>query len=138
MEVPGAAKTMNGEQARFPCPCCGYLVFDEPPGSGDICGVCGWEDDVSQLRFPMTSGGANRPSLADAQRNFAAAGQSDPSRTASRRALGDETQDRGWRVIDLSLDDVEQPTPGVDYGGTYPQDCTQLYYWRHSGWRREP
>lgn len=46
----------------YPCPCCGYLVFDEEPGSYDNCPVCGWEDDLSQLRFP-TMAGANRPLL---------------------------------------------------------------------------
>ena len=43
-----------------PCPSCGHLVFDEEPGSYSICPVCGWEDDLSQLRF-VTTGGANPP-----------------------------------------------------------------------------
>jgi anaerobic ribonucleoside-triphosphate reductase len=33
--------------ARWPCPCCGYQVFTGPPGSYEICPVCGWEDDLS-------------------------------------------------------------------------------------------
>ncbi|MBE1878479.1 CPCC family cysteine-rich protein [Myceligenerans pegani] len=37
---------------RFPRPCCGHLVFDEPPGSYEICGSCFWEDDAIQLRWP--------------------------------------------------------------------------------------
>ena len=48
---------------RFPCPACGDLVFDEPPGSYDICGVCGWEDDLVQLRHPCLRGGANQQIL---------------------------------------------------------------------------
>ena len=36
---------------KLPCPCCGYLVFDEPVGSFDICPICDWEDDDVQLRF---------------------------------------------------------------------------------------
>ncbi len=39
--------------ANYPCPCCGYLVFTEPPGSYTICPICFWEDDISQLRFPL-------------------------------------------------------------------------------------
>ena len=45
-----------------PCPCCGYLVLPEA-GLYDICPICGWEDDISQLRFATMPGGANRPSL---------------------------------------------------------------------------
>ncbi|MEU0987837.1 CPCC family cysteine-rich protein [Streptomyces sp. NPDC005953] len=34
----------------YPCPCCGRLVHQSPPGSFQICPVCGWEDDLVQLR----------------------------------------------------------------------------------------
>ncbi|HEY5908286.1 MAG TPA: CPCC family cysteine-rich protein, partial [Vicinamibacteria bacterium] len=44
---------------RYPCPCCGYLMFKESPGSHDICKICFWEDDIVQLRDPHFSGGAN-------------------------------------------------------------------------------
>jgi hypothetical protein len=36
-------------------------------GSYDICPICGWEDDVSQLRFPRMHG-ANKVSLIEGQR----------------------------------------------------------------------
>ncbi|WP_248129036.1 CPCC family cysteine-rich protein [Pseudomonas sp. W2Aug9] len=26
----------------FTCPCCGYAVFEEHPGSYDICPICFW------------------------------------------------------------------------------------------------
>jgi hypothetical protein len=48
---------------RYPCPCCGHVVFDEPPGSYAICPVCFWVDDPVQLRWPDWAGGANKPSL---------------------------------------------------------------------------
>lgn len=51
-----------------PCPSCGYEVFQDLPGSYDICPVCEWEDDEVQLRFPGYGGGANTPSLCDHQR----------------------------------------------------------------------
>ena len=38
---------------EYPCPCCVYLMFGAPPGSYDICKICFWEDDLSQLRFVM-------------------------------------------------------------------------------------
>jgi hypothetical protein len=53
--------------APFPCPSCGFLVFAEPPGSYDVCPVCGWEDDGVQLEAPGFAGGANRDSLYEHQ-----------------------------------------------------------------------
>jgi hypothetical protein len=110
----------------YPCPCCGYFVFDEPPGSYDICHVCGWEDDVAQLRFP-TEGGANRP-LLECQLAFLV------SLRASRRKVSATThaceRDPTWRPIDPESDEIEVPAVGVDYGTTYPDDLTTLYYWR--------
>ncbi len=111
-----------------PCPCCGFLVFAEPPGSYDICTVCGWEDDVSQLRFP-TIGGANRP-LVECQREFLA---SPPETGVQLRYPNDSLQrDPTWRPIDPDSDYIEVPAPGVDYGTTYPDDWTALYYWRRT------
>ena len=63
----------NGAQ-WYPCPCCGYYMFDEPPGSYVICSICFWEDDAIQLETPTYSGGANTPSLIESQANFASLG----------------------------------------------------------------
>jgi len=51
----------------YSCPSCGFLVFDEPPGSYNICRFCGWEDDHVQLTHPTMRGGANGESLAESQ-----------------------------------------------------------------------
>jgi uncharacterized Zn finger protein (UPF0148 family) len=51
----------------YPCPACGFMVFDEPPGSFVICPVCDWEDDYVQAADPLYQGGANGISLADHQ-----------------------------------------------------------------------
>ena len=53
----------------WPCPCCGFRVFAEGPGSYDICPVCGWEDDHVQLANPALTGGANRRSLWEEQQD---------------------------------------------------------------------
>jgi hypothetical protein len=53
-----------------PCPACGFEVFDEPPGSYDVCPVCDWEDDEVQLRFPAMGGGANKESLSGFQQRI--------------------------------------------------------------------
>jgi hypothetical protein len=47
----------------YPCPACGFEVFNQPAGSYDLCPVCNWEDDDVQLRFPAMQGGANSKSL---------------------------------------------------------------------------
>jgi hypothetical protein len=52
---------------NFTCPCCGFKTFQNPPGSYDLCAICGWEDDIQQLKSPTMSGGANKKSLKEYQ-----------------------------------------------------------------------
>jgi Cysteine-rich CPCC len=57
---------------RFPCLCCGCLTLPEPPpGSDEICEVCGWEDDPVQADDPDFRGGANSDSLDEVRASFA-------------------------------------------------------------------
>jgi hypothetical protein len=115
---------------KCPCPCCGYLVF-ETLGSDEFCPICGWQDDISQLRFPEEGGGENSVSLIEAQRNFATSGSSDPRLAAfARPPTPQDSRDPDWRPLDPRQDDIERPVRGVDYGTTYPADRTALYYWR--------
>jgi hypothetical protein len=121
----------------YPCPCCGYFVFDNPPGSYDICPICFWEDDESQLRFASIGGGANTMSLLEAQRNYAAFGASEERlKPLVRPPRPGEVREMGWRCLDPAIDNIEAPHPGVGDGVTYPKDSTALYYWRESYWRR--
>jgi hypothetical protein len=106
---------------RYPCPCCGYLTYSEPPGSYEICSVCGWEDDLSQLRFATAGGGANDRSLLEAQQVTMASDLSD-------NIVG-YVRDLEWRPIDVGTDAVEESEPGHDYGSTYAASET-YYYWR--------
>lgn len=111
--------------AMYPCVCCGYRTLSEPPGSYEICAVCGWEDDAVQLRYPEYVGGANGTCLVDAQA------------TVRERPLPmDETDtlDSGWRMVDGRRDDYERVTAGTPW----PEDLTQLYWWRPTYWRRQP
>lgn len=55
---------------KFTCPCCGYKTFEEKPGNYEICPICYWEDDYVQLADPQFSGGANKVSLIEAQKNY--------------------------------------------------------------------
>ncbi|MGB1110469.1 MAG: CPCC family cysteine-rich protein [Gammaproteobacteria bacterium] len=123
---------------RFPCPCCGYLVFRHQPGSHSVCPICRWEDDLGQLRFPNMPGGANTESLARSQRNFNDFGAAS-KRTWEQSREPNELDDRDpqWRPMDGDRDNPEEPSRGVDYMDSYPvEDTTVLYYWRDTYWRR--
>ena len=124
--------------ARYPCPCCGYLTSSSP-GGYDICPVCGWEDDLAQLRFANMPWGPNRYSLWDAQQNYLTTGCSDPELVEQGRIRAGSAdgvpRDPQWRP--LRPDDIEEGEPGVEYGMTYPSDPEQLYYWRATYWRRK-
>jgi hypothetical protein len=57
---------------KYTCPCCGYKTLtEEPPGTYNICSICYWEDDGIQYHDPDYKGGANVPSLKQAQKNYA-------------------------------------------------------------------
>lgn len=62
---------------KFPCPCCGFLTLEEPPGSHEICPICFWEDDFVQFLSPSLDGGANSISLLEARQNFVQIGVSE-------------------------------------------------------------
>lgn len=118
----------------YPCPCCGHLVFGKPPGSYEICDVCFWEDDAIQVRWPGWSGGANSPSLIDAQRAYAELGAMEFRFTGLvRAATAAEPVDGGWRPVDLASDNFE---PRGVSEAPWPADLTTLYWWRPDYWRR--
>ena len=110
----------------FPCPACGFLTFDEPPGSYSICEVCGWEDDAVQLRHPALRGGANKLSLAEAQQDWRSRRPKDVG------AIKGFDRDPAWRP--LLADESERARASLGPGGTLPAvDATGtnevLYYW---------
>lgn len=117
---------------EYPCPCCGYLVFSDPPGSYGICPVCFWEDDHIQLRWPDRPGGANKPSLAQAQENFAAIGACEARLLRHvRPPLAGEARDPGWHPV-AAEDDFEPLTVAET---DWQADKTALYWWRPPFWR---
>jgi Cysteine-rich CPCC len=55
----------------YPCPCCGFITLEEePPGTYEICRMCGWEDDPVQANDPGYRGGANGDSLREHRAAF--------------------------------------------------------------------
>ena len=120
--------------SRYPCPCCGYLVFQEPPGSYDICPICFWEDDALQLEFATTlAGGANHVTLLDGQQIFREHGACEEGLIAYVRPPGPfDRRDPTWRPIDPARDWF----PVWDDPGRVraPEDDESLYYWRETFW----
>ena len=110
------------------CVCCGYRTLSEPPGSHEICPVCGWEDDVYQLRWPYRSGGANKSSLIDAQRRFASlTAEGEADRVGVRADVADFGREPFWRPIDVGRDRFEARGGHL---ALWPEDRTVLYWWR--------
>jgi hypothetical protein len=126
----------------FPCPCCGHLVFGEPPGCYEICPICFWEDDIMQLRYPDLGGGANRPSLIEAQANFRRVGACEERLLAHVRKPQDgDVREKCWRLFNPESDQIESRSGTKGYVASafqndYPEDPTSLYYWCSTFWRR--
>jgi hypothetical protein len=78
-----------------PCPCCGYLT---DPEDWEIFPVCFWENDPSQRHNPDQSGGANKVSLHQAQKNFVQIGACEPEMLAHVRS-GGFARDPNWRPL---------------------------------------
>jgi hypothetical protein len=98
--------------------------------------VCFWEDDAVQLRWPDWSGGANKPSLIEAQQNFRRFGACEERLVRHiRNAKDDEPLEPGWRLIDPLCDHFERPG---EQEVPWPEDRTVLYWWRYGdlgSWR---
>jgi hypothetical protein len=120
----------------YPCPCCGYLVFAESPGSFDICPFCYWEDDALQLEFATTlAGGANGVTLAEAQRTYGSLAAGEGRLPPHLRAPSStDLRDPDWRPVDPALDSFEDWQ--ADDRLRAPDDPEALYYWRPTFWRR--
>ena len=85
----------------YTCPCCGYQTLPEPPpGTYNLCPICFWEDDGVQFRDPDYEGGANGPSLRQAQSNFAGYGACDEhGRRFVRPPRPGDVRDAQWRAL---------------------------------------
>ncbi|MBX9362075.1 CPCC family cysteine-rich protein [Streptomyces sp. WAC04114] len=117
----------------LPCPCCGHRTLGEL-WAYEICPVCYWEEDPSQLRHPTAGFGPNHGlSLIEAQANYRRIGAvTEEMRRHVRPARDDEPVDPGFRPADPDRDPFEQG-PAHD---PMPGDLTTLYYWRPTYWRR--
>ena len=115
------------QKELYPCPACGFLVFGQPPGSFEMCPICGWEDCPVQLRHPTCPVGPN-DALVDWQKSIL------------KRLAPEVREHQGyqrapdWRP--LREDDLEEFDEGPDTGFAYfqaiPEDDEgqDWYYWR--------
>jgi hypothetical protein len=81
-ERPGSQcrpQMSDGGPRRHACPCCGTSSL-HAPGSYEICGTCGWEDDPVQRADANYRGGANTGSLAEAKRQWRKGESANPLR----------------------------------------------------------
>ena len=125
----------------FPCPCCGYEVFSEPPGSYEICPICYWEDDIVQLAFPEMAGGANCCSLIEGQANFAQYCACDRRFKENVRVpLPSELRQPMWRMLDAQRDRYLKWSSKTDIDAWQDVNRLQipcLYYWSSEYWLSE-
>lgn len=86
---------------KYTCPCCGYKTLDEePPGTFDICEICFWEDDSIQFEDPDYEGGANVPSLRQAQKNYLAFGAYDKHCLKFvRKPTKEDEKNLNWKLL---------------------------------------
>ncbi len=127
--------------ALYPCPCCGYLTFEESSGSDEICPICFWQDDFVQLAFPDMAGGANKCSLIEGQRNFASFGACENRLIPNARPPREhERRDTQWRPFDPQNDSHLQweSQEDRDLWQTVKDGQICLYYWLQEYWLTRP
>lgn len=86
---------------KYTCPCCGYKTLnEEPTDTYEICNICFWEDDGVQFRDPDYEGGANIPSLRQAQKNYILMGACEESFIESvRKPNKNDEKDLNWKLL---------------------------------------
>jgi len=102
-------------------------MFSEPPGSYDICELCGWEDDHVQLTHPNMGGGANKSSLAAHQQR---ALQTYP---LGVNVVGGHTRSSEWRPLRPSeVQSRSAPADGKAYFEAAADHAPQYYWLRNA------
>ena len=117
------------KKPQYTCPCCGYRTFETWPGSYDICHICYWEDDPVQILDPWFPGGANVPSLVDAQRSFRECGAMEKRFVPNvSGALPSDERDAEWRPV--VEDDRSFARAPRDLSEAEHAVLDVWYYWR--------
>lgn len=102
------------------------MEFGLPPGSNDICEICGWEDDHVQLSNPFMRGGANKESLFECQQKIL------KEIPVEVKEFQGQTRVIKWRPLTKSdyIKNQNEPKSGLDYFNAAAQ-TQALYYWQN-------
>lgn len=121
-KLTGKSNRKTMDHKKYPCPCCGYKVFEELPGSYEICPICFWQDDLTDLEMLYKSMGPNRVSLYEAQKNYELTGASEPRFINNVREAGShDIRESSWRKIDRDRDRA------IDIKAN--DSIEKIYYW---------
>jgi hypothetical protein len=119
---------------KYPCPCCGYMSFDDPSGSYDICPICFWEDDAVQLQPHWWDRGGANISLRQAQKNYAKFGAEQERLLEYCRApVEGDLRDPEWYPLPETLGQEwhGEPVVSKDYFDALGSvEVESQYYWR--------
>ena len=115
---------------RFTCPCCGYVVFHQPPGNYEVCPICYWEDDGVQVTDPWFDGGANTPNLVDAQRDFLRFGAMEERFVEHvRKPTRFDRKDARWRPVEESDRQFVTTPREIEQMAKEGQSPVSYHYW---------
>jgi hypothetical protein len=110
------------------CACCGYKTITEN-GNYEICPICYWESDPVQEADPWFAGGANVPSLFQAQMNFQKHDVMEKRFLANVRVPNqNDKKDSSWReLVEEDKNFCTTPREIEDVWGT--DEAISYKYW---------
>ncbi|RBP48795.1 cysteine-rich CPCC protein [Arenicella xantha] len=113
------------------CACCGFNTIGEK-GCYEICDICYWEDDNVQEADPWFPGGANSPSLYQAQLNFQKFGAMEERFTSNvREPNAEDKRNPKWRS--LSVEDKSYCTTPSEIEKVWGTSHSTSYnYWERN------
>lgn len=115
---------INTQHPPHPCPACGYYMFSMMNDQGEICLICGWQNDLVDLEEMYRPMGPNHVSLEDAQKSFEKIGVIE-SRFVGKYGASTKKfiRDPKWRPLDRSKDKPRK----ID--NSQGINLAEQYYW---------
>lgn len=115
---------------KYPCPCCGYIVF-EKPGDDAICTICSWNNNYEYINPTVGGGEPNRYSLYQCQRNYINFGASiEEFANKVRKPTKDDIKDPEWEIYNEKKHGEKVKKNKALHWENWPKDGSELYYWK--------